>query len=372
MRSLLGLLQLLPVFSCYSMHQFLWLHRNVVYFLRKIQILRSLIRMILQKIRNYLPQGIRTEEQDLLIGDTCLALTDKEREEIENLNFENYYYNSPQRAEISAKIADAVHKAQLVAVRVLGGGSTTCKTTNSLPMTALARAAGSLLGSISGYYAGENLGHAMVVTDTKNSPEYRKWENEKYQTIIFPALSRYMNPNQWEDFQLLCPITLGFMLEPVQAIDNHIYDKSAILTHLATWQERWNSWDRQCLPAERQIDLWRASSPFRAAYITANTLKPLPNYYRNIFYKLVHNYNSKVLAQQFIVDLAKENFGPLTKEAEKIVKLYKMTQRQRTRVDGEIGMILLNKDEISDEDLEESREFLSAAAKLPRKLILAG
>ena len=50
--------------------------------------------MILQTIRACLPEGVRTREQDLLIGDTCLALTDNERKEIENLNFENYQYNS--------------------------------------------------------------------------------------------------------------------------------------------------------------------------------------------------------------------------------------------------------------------------------------
>ncbi|KAG6559264.1 hypothetical protein RHABOEDO_001867 (plasmid) [Candidatus Rhabdochlamydia oedothoracis] len=70
--------------------------------------------MILQTIRTCLPEGVRTDQQDLLIGDTCLALTDKEREEIENLNFENYQYNSPQRAEVSARVADAAYKGQLV------------------------------------------------------------------------------------------------------------------------------------------------------------------------------------------------------------------------------------------------------------------
>lgn len=69
--------------------------------------------MILQTIRACLPEEVRTKEQDLLIGDTCLALTGKEREEIENLNFENYQYNSPQRAEVSTRVADAVYKAQL-------------------------------------------------------------------------------------------------------------------------------------------------------------------------------------------------------------------------------------------------------------------
>ncbi|MGL5263109.1 MAG: hypothetical protein ACRDAI_00795 [Candidatus Rhabdochlamydia sp.] len=43
--------------------------------------------MILEKIRTAFPEINRTQEQDLLIGSTCLALTDQERDTIENLNF---------------------------------------------------------------------------------------------------------------------------------------------------------------------------------------------------------------------------------------------------------------------------------------------
>ncbi|MEK7340216.1 MAG: U-box domain-containing protein [Candidatus Rhabdochlamydia sp.] len=332
--------------------------------------------MILQKIRTCLPERIRTEEQDMLIGDTCLALTDKERKEIENLNFESYQYNSPQRAEISARVADAVYKAQLAgaatraAVGALGGGALAWKTTSSVPLTALAGAAGGLTGGVTGYYAGEKLGHARVITDIKNSPEYHKWRNEKYETIIFPALSRYMDPNQWEDFQLICPITHNFMLEPVQATDGHIYDKSAILAHLAVWQGKWNSLDRLLLSTERQTELWMSSSPFRAGHVTANTLEPLPDYYKNIFDGLVHNYNSKVLTQKSIVDLAKEEYGPLTEKAEKIVKLYSMNQRRRRIIGNEMTAALLRREEISDEEFKVASEFLGAAAELPKELLL--
>jgi hypothetical protein len=46
--------------------------------------------MILEKIRTAFPEINRTQEQDLLIGSTCLALTDQERDAIENLNFNKY------------------------------------------------------------------------------------------------------------------------------------------------------------------------------------------------------------------------------------------------------------------------------------------
>ena len=38
--------------------------------------------MILEKIRTAFPHQNRTEEQDMLIGSSCLALTDNERKEI--------------------------------------------------------------------------------------------------------------------------------------------------------------------------------------------------------------------------------------------------------------------------------------------------
>lgn len=329
--------------------------------------------MILQTIRNCLPEVVRTEEQDLLIGDTCLALTDKERKEIENLNFENYQYNSPQRAEVSARVADAVYKAQLAgaatgaAVGALGGGAVAWKTTKSVPMAALGGAAGGITGGISGYYAGEKIGHRWIVTDITTSPEYKKWENEKYETIIFPALSRYMDPSQYENFQLICPITLDFMLEPVRARDNHIYEKSAILAHLAAWRSRL-PFDFDSLPQERRQELLKNSLPFRIAHVTEDALEPIPRYYRDIFDRLVGNYNKQVFTQQSIVNRANEQSGPLTEQEEKIVKLYSMTQRQRNRIDSEIGMSLLNIEEISDKEIEDSREFLTAAAKLPRLL----
>ena len=331
--------------------------------------------MILQTIRDCLPEVVRTREQDLLIGDTCLALTDKEREEIENVNFENYQYNSPQKTEISARIADAVHKSQLkgvaigAAIGALGGGTIAWKLTNSIQVAALGGAAGGLVGGISGYHAGKKRGRKMVVSDITHSPEYRKWENEKYETIIFPALSRYMDPDQYENFELTCPITLGFMLEPVQASDNHIYEKSAILAHLAAWKQRWNSSETAFLSTENQVALLMASSPFRIYPITENTLKPLPNYYRNIFHELVNNYNSKVLEQQSIVDLAEKILEPLTEQAEKIVQLYSMTQRERTRIETRMRIAL---EDLPDTDLEDAYEFLTASAKLPRLLMPAG
>ncbi len=333
--------------------------------------------MILQTIRTYLPQGVRTEQQDLLIGDACLALTDKEREEIENLNFENYQYNSPQRAEVSARVADAIYRAQLAgaatgaATGALGGGAAAWKTTNSLPITALGGAAGGITGGISGYYAGEKIGHRRVVTDITNSPEYHKWKNEKYETIIFPALSRYMDPSQYENFQLICPITLDFMLEPVQARDNHIYEKSAILAHLAAWRSRL-PFDFDSLPQERRQELLKNSSSFRIAHVTKGALKPLPDYYKKIFHELIGNYNNKVLAQQSIVDLANEQFGPLTEQSEKIVQLYSMTQRERTRIKNAIEAELLNIEDNSDIELEEMNSFLIASAKLPRLLMPTG
>lgn len=70
--------------------------------------------MILEKIRTIFPEANRTREQDLLIGSSCLALTDKERETIENLNFDNYQasLSEEEKEDLSVRVAEAVTKAQ--------------------------------------------------------------------------------------------------------------------------------------------------------------------------------------------------------------------------------------------------------------------
>ncbi len=49
--------------------------------------------MTLGKIRAVFPEDNRTPDQDLLIGSNCLALTDKERNLIESINFKGYQFS---------------------------------------------------------------------------------------------------------------------------------------------------------------------------------------------------------------------------------------------------------------------------------------
>ncbi|MGL4540375.1 MAG: hypothetical protein ACRCU0_05300 [Candidatus Rhabdochlamydia sp.] len=325
--------------------------------------------MSLEILRTTFPKTIRTEEQDLIIGDSCLALTEKERYEIENLNFENYQYNSPERAEVCARVTDAIYKAKIMgaasgaAAGTVAASAITWKLTESLGATALAGAGGGLTGAAAGYYAGKKIGNEMVVNDISRSIEYRKWENEKYESIIFPALSRYMDPDRWDRFQIQCPITHDLMLEPVKARDNHIYEKTAILAHLEAWQERWNSWERYTLPRERQMEILQSISPFRSGYISADTLEGLPDYYKNIFKELKTNYNDKVLDQRLVVGLA-DRVTELSPFDDKIVKFYEKTQRERSIIAADMHTALL-RSTLSEEKVEKGREFLSAAAKLP-------
>lgn len=326
--------------------------------------------MSLEILRTTFPKTIRTEEQDMLIGPNCLTLTDPERKEIENLNFENYQYNSPERAEVCARVTSAIYKAKVMgaasgaAAGAVAASAITWKLTESLGATALAGAGGGIAGGVAGYYAGKKIGREWIVQDINSSPEYLKWQNEKYETIIFPALSRYMDPNRWDRFQIACPITHDLMLEPVKAGDGHIYEKTAILAHLEAWEGRWNSFERYFLPEERQLEMLESISPFRSGHISKDSLRPLPGYYKKIFDKLRKNYNNKVLEQKSIVDRAKELIGPLPEETSKVVKFYSMTQRERAIIEHDVQGALL-RSALSDKKVEIVREFLSAAAKPP-------
>jgi hypothetical protein len=58
-------------------------------------------------------------------------------------------------------------------------------------------------------------------------------------------------------------------------------------------------------------------------------------------------------------------------EVAKVVRWYSMTQRERNLIEDEMRPSLLRSTELSDEEVEEAREFLNAAAKLPKVIMTA-
>lgn len=349
--------------------------------------------MLLEKIRTIFPEANRTQEQDLLIGSSCLALTNKERETIENLNFDSYQYSEPVRDQIASQKADAIVKAQVIgavsgaAIGCVAGAAFARNKFNGddkrLP-TLIGGLGGALAGAAGGYFAGKEIGSIKFTKDLNSSVEYKEWKNKKYEDIIFPALSRYVDPIEWDRVQLICPITLGWMREPVRAEDHHFYEKSALIAHLHAWEgrqrqieiDRQNHGQDPFTPEER-LQALQTSSPFRNGNVTMAGSKEFPDYYHQIFEKLKFNYNIQVTEQHALVTLSKtvlDQLGlsePFSPEIAKVVKFYEKTQRERSIISGEMYINLLRSPLISDasnEELKELNEFINATSELPRLL----
>lgn len=343
--------------------------------------------MILEKIRTTFPETNRTQDQDLLIGSSCLALTDKERDTIENLNFNRYHssLDEKEREDLSVRVAEAVAKAQMwgtVSGFTTGGVAAGASAWYLAALTPLATIVSGVGGAVAGrkigHYAGGRIGHRRAIKNETNSSEYILWRNEKFETIIFPALSRYVDPNKWSTVQLECPITLDWMMEPVRAEDGHIYEKSAILAHLAAWEERQRQMEEnrrgfalEPLSPQELQEVLQTRSPLRNGNITVGGLRELPDYYKEIFRKLECNYNTKVSEQQSIAAQVKDLPQPFPEEVAKVVRWYSMTQRERNLIEDEMRPSLLRSTELSDEEVEGAREFLNAAAKLPKVIMTA-
>lgn len=338
--------------------------------------------MILEKIRTVFPENHRTQEQDLLIGSSCLALTDKERETIESLNLDNYQasLSEQEKEDLSVRVAEAVTKAQFwgaTAGAATGGMAAGASAWYFAPLMPVAIIASGLGGAVAGgkigHYTGGRIGHRRAIKDETNSPEFRIWRNERFESIIFPALSRYADPDSWNRKQLICPITLDWMIEPVLAEDGHMYEKEAILAHLAAWEARHqqNEVDRQefglrSLSLQELQEILQTRSPLRNGNITIDGLKKIPDYYRGIFDELTRNYNIKVLQQHNIAAQAKNLPQPFSEEVAKVVSFYEKTQRERTIMATDMQVGLLRSTELSDEEVEAGGELLKAAAKLPK------
>jgi len=335
--------------------------------------------MILEKIRTTFPESIRTQEQDLLIGSSCLALTDQERDTIENLNFNRYEssLDREKRKDLSLRVAKSVADSQWwgeVSGFVTGGvsaGAGAWYLAAFTPFwTALSGLAGGYLGSKAGKQMGGDIGHEMAITNESNTPEFVHWRNKKYATVILPALSRYVDPDKESK---TCPITLDWMVEPVRADDGHVYEKEALIEHLITWRERAfetlvlrGIQGGSPLSPEEERELLSTRSPFRNGNITIAGLEELPGYYDETIKSLTAKYNMEVLKQHAIVDQSKNQTQELSKEVAKVVRFYSMTQEERNHIKTDMRRDLLGHRVFRlDKEEDEALEFLKAAAKPP-------
>ena len=230
-------------------------------------------------------------------------------------------------------------------------------------------------GALVGYSLEEIIGSKRAIKDEASSPKYIFWSNQKYKKTIFPALSRYEKPTLWSNIPLECPITLDWMLKPVQAEDGHIYEKAAILAHLAAWRKRLQEKKAERLrfgmgpiPPQEMQELLQARSPLRNGNITIAGLKECPDYYEIIFEKLKRTYNAKVSEKQSIAADAENIPQPFTEEVSKVMRFYEKTQRERSITEADVHTDLLKSPTLSDKEIKKANEFLNAASALPRLL----
>ena len=289
--------------------------------------------MTLGKIRAAFPESNRTPEQDLLIGSSCLALTDKERKAIENINFKSYQFslNNKENENLNVRVGEAVARAQFwgatsgATAGGTAGGLSAWYWASLTPLATIASTlGGAFVGGVAGHNLGGKLGYRRVIKDIIHSPEYLLWRNEKFETIVFPALARYMDEDTWDRVQLECPITNQFAIEPVQDPHGHIFENEAIIHWLRICDQ--SLLDRLStfpgISIEEFENALQSRCPLKAGCITEDQLKKIPDYYKKIFSELMCNYNMQVLRQRFVVDQARNQIQELPEEMAKVVRFY--------------------------------------------------
>lgn len=239
-------------------------------------------------------------------------------------------------------------------------------------LTAASGGLGGYLGFEAGKQKGGDIGHAIAMKNVTNSPEFVRWKDEKYVTVILPALSRYVDLDEESKTQLTCPITLDWMVEPVRAKDGHVYEKAAIIRHLATWPGRVTEMlalrPIQTLTPKEAQEILNTSSPLRKGFISIDELEELPGYYKEDVRSLIFEYNMKVLNQRAIVNQANNQTQELPEEVAKVVRFYSMAQEKRDHIKADMRRDLLihrvfRPDEQTEED--QALDLLTAAAKPP-------
>lgn len=386
---------------------------------------------MLEKIRSIFPELVqtelpgtnqaftRTQEQDLLIGSSCLTLTDKERDTIANLTFERYQasLNQEDNKNLTQKISDVISKYQFwggtggaVAGGAAGGGIAWYFAPLMPFVTFTSGLAGAVLGGASGLTVGGNIGYERAVEDVRHSPEFTIWKYEQYEDIIFPALARYTDTEAYEKINLQCGIDKCFALDPVQDSHGHIFNKKSIIQWFSKWNETWpevklsqfltlaklqrlllelpEEQTQMALqdlfqgmpqeqiamisqliaqnPAEQLEQAFIRRCPLDGGFITEKDLKSLPNYYQYIFTELKDNYNRKVSEQRSLVGRAKEFIGPLPEEASKVVAFYSKTQDEKYAIANKMQIAVLESQKFRPAEVLDSISFLNSATQLPK------
>jgi hypothetical protein len=329
--------------------------------------------MSLSVIRTLFPQP--TPDQEMLIGPSCLVLTDGQRRSIKSINLNDYQLSPGNGQQAARRIACAVSSGQFkgalygAGTGALAGAIISLQETEpSLTGTISKVVIGGGVGATAGYYAGGELGRHNGVNAIENSLEYHQWKNEKYQTEIFSPLSNFMDRDSLEAIErdLTCPITWDWMNHPIHANDSRVYEKEKILEWLDDWDKKYPPAKLEELSAEERTEALANRSPIKGAYIYRADLVERKDHYDQIFQNLKQNYNQKVTSQLAIYakSLAHALPMPMTAEETLIVKFYSASQLDRTKISNKMRATVLGSD-LPEDEIEAGQLLLAAAAKIP-------
>lgn len=353
----------------------------------------------LETIRNLFPSVTRTSEQDMLIGSSCLSLTEEERYGICTYGntaraFEIYRADPANVDDVTQRIGEAVFRGKVIggisgglvgaATGSVGGAMITAQFI-PIPHAILGGAiVGGVGGAVTGAYVGSKIGGSKVnqnkVLELSKSSEVRRWTHDKYKASVFPPLMQYISLKNEDQIQL-CPLTLNWMDEPVEANDHHIYEKTALLTHLTTHEARWPAASlAQLDPVERERIL-NERSPLRICNIHKEDLKPVKEYHANLFISLINNYNERVLHQKavyaaFEKGVEGESLNKLfeaarmdRREADQVVRFYQTSEVEREDIVLDMESTI-NKSRLSFNEKAGVKTWLAATAKDPQPLLV--
>lgn len=337
--------------------------------------------MALPVIRNLFRDP--TPEQSMLIGPSCLALTQEERMSATTTDLNGYLVNPHDVVRITAQITNAANDGKASGARLgacagvvsgaaIGAFGAGRYVAPSLPVIALGALGGGVTGGLAGYklgsVTGEKLGRSQEITKINSSLEFRNWRHIKYETEVFPALSTYMPTDQWDRVQLNCPITKGWMNDPVHANDGHMYERTEILKYLSFWDRNHPEELLAALPLAARTEVLNTRSPFRNGNIQLNLLKEKLSYYDDLFMTLNKNYNQRVMSQKVIYAKSLANELPMpTEEETRIVNFYFTPQLAKQDIANAMSATVFQSD-LPQVNKEKGVAFLMAAVNLPEVL----
>jgi hypothetical protein len=333
--------------------------------------------------RSVLPQE-RTPDQDALVGSASLALTDLEKQCIDEFSdpkkeYKNYVKSLPEdrEEEMRQSMDLAIEKgSKKTAWKQAGCGAVTGAVSGTV-LSTIALVGGPVafgftvlgvapvFGGIMAYgcyktglergaVAAEN---ARIFTVT-NTRECAEWIRQRCHKIALPALLQFMPADRRERIDLDCPITRDWMQDPVEAADHRVYERSEIVRSL-------------------QI---QGVSPFTREPMYAGELISRPDYYKDTFTEMHQNYNARVSQRESVVaawerrepgtELSEFHVeGVAPEETAQILRFHNMGERRLKTTAHALSTEVLGRDGVADEVADAVTDFLTkTATKAPARV----